>query len=256
METPTKTQTLEDRLTIIRETIKAGSARLMEASGSFRVDFPSGHAVYIYPETYDNRISARYETKTADAEARRREAAQALDALAREFGFADVSVLQEDASPKGRFAYTARLHIDPSLFFHETIMIGGTAAPGRADQKNAAREPATGAPALTPGNMDERALAEEAVSRLETIDAKMLRLSLDMMNLKRSSAVRIALTRIFRDAVDADELLRSIENEAVKLTSPGDAEELQMVNEINNDEALEPVIRLLYGKALKAASPS
>jgi len=80
----------------------------------------------------------------------------------------------------------------------------------------------------------------------QTVDAKMLRQSLDMMNLKRSSNVRMALTRIFRSALGAAELTLSIHNEAIKLISQNDHEDLRMIKIINAAEFLEPVIGLLY----------
>jgi hypothetical protein len=240
-------QTLEDRLAIIRENLKAGNVRLLDVSGSFRVDFPSGQSAYLYPETYDNSITVRFETNAADPGTRRREADQLRDALDRELRFADVQAFQESQVLKNRFVYTARVDVDPSVFFHETIVIGDMRA--KSDEGPTTREESRGqraeAPAAKPSAPDFQALAEEAVASLETIDAKMLRLSLDMMNLKRSSPVRAALTRIFRDALDADGLIGAIDNEAGKLTSENDREELVMIKSINMDEALEPVIRLL-----------
>jgi len=240
-------QTLEDRLAIIREDLKAGSAGLMEASGSFRVDFPSGHRVYIYAETYDQSITVRFETTETDSGKRRQSADALRDALDREISVADIHAFQEAPALKNCFVYTARMDIDPSVFFHETIVIGETrrvADDGVMVQEEAQEQRAdTEASGLSAS--DSRALAKEAVAKLELIDAKMLRLSLDMMNLKRSSAVRAALTRIFRDALDADELMHAIQNEAGKLTSENDREELVMIQSINQDEALTPVIRLL-----------
>lgn len=251
MSQASEDQTLEDRLNIIRENLKAGSAHLIDVSGSFRVDFPAGSSVYIYPETFDNTITARFETKSADSGMRRREADQVRDELDREIGFADIPAFQESQALKNRFVYTAKVNIEPSVFFHETIVIGSVRT--ISDEASGTRSHSADAPtleAIEPEVIDFQSLAEEAVGRLETIDTKMLRLSLDMMNLKRSSAVRAALTRIFRDAIDADELIRAIDNEAGKLTSPNELEELAMVRAINNDEALEPVIRLLHGRVL------
>lgn len=247
-------QTLEDRLAIIRENLKAGNTRLMDVSGSFRVEFPSGQTAYIYPETYDNSITVRFETKTAEAGERRREADQLRDALNREISFVEIQSFKESQALKDRFVYTAKAEVDPSVFFHETIVIGDHRA--QADIKPppspAAREDRAVAPAK---ESDVRALAEEAVASLEAIDAKMLRLSLDMMNLKRSSPVRASLTRIFRDALDADELISAIDNEAIKLTSENDREELVMIKNINMDDALDPVIRLLCRRVFGGNPP-
>jgi hypothetical protein len=240
-------QTLEDRLAIIRENLKAGSAGVMEVSGSFRVDFPSGHRVYIYAETYDHSITARFETKETDPGKRRKEVDALRAAIDREISVADIHLFQEAPALKNCFVYTARMDIDPAVFFHETIVIGGNPADAHSavPVQEEERGGPTGIPAPGTGPSVRSPLAEDAVGQLELIDAKMLRLSLDMMNLKRSSNVRMALTRIFRDALDADELMRAIQNEAGKLTTPNDREELVMIKTINKDEALEPVIRLL-----------
>jgi len=91
-----------------------------------------------------------------------------------------------------------------------------------------------------------KSLAEEAVEKLEIIDAKTLRQSLDMMSLKRSSVVRLALTRIFRSATEVEELETAIHNEAQKIVSPEDRTELQEVKSLCANGFLDPVIDLLW----------
>jgi hypothetical protein len=87
--------------------------------------------------------------------------------------------------------------------------------------------------------------AREAVTQLETIDGKMIRQSLDMMNLRRSSAIRLTLTRLFRSAVDPEELMRSIREEAEKIVTAEDRQELDMVRILSENSFLEPVVILL-----------
>lgn len=247
-------QTMEDKVSIIRESLQAGRADLMEASGSFRVDFKSGQAAYIYIETHDNDITARFETKETDPEMRRQELETLHKELSREISLADISEFAEVASGNNRFVYTAGICMDESVFFHETIVIGAQQpdevdvlpfeeAAGLFDVEVAAESTI----ALSP--------AEEAIESLETIDAKMIRQSLDMMNLRRSSNVRMVLTRIFRSTGDPEELMLAIQNEAGKIFSLGDQEELQMIKTINANEHLAPVIELLYeevfGKNIK-----
>lgn len=239
-------QTLEDRVRIIRESFQAGSADLLEVSGSFRVDFESGQSVYIYAETYDNAITARFETKEADPGKRRHETAALRQLLLKELCFADVSEFQEVQSGKGRFVYTADIRIDESVVFHQTIVYGAGASVEAEESFSEKETDAIDTHEASAGVPSDLTRAEKAIEMLETIDAKMLRQSMDMMNLKRSSNVRMVLTRIFRDAVDAGALMLSIQDEAVKLNSENDYNELRVIKAINTNGFLEPVIGLLY----------
>jgi hypothetical protein len=92
---------------------------------------------------------------------------------------------------------------------------------------------------------DPLATARTAVAQLETIDGKMIRQRLDMMNLRRSSSIRLMLTRIFRSAVEPEELMRSIREEAEKIVTNEDRKELEMVRVLSENSFLEPVVRLL-----------
>ena len=241
-------QTIEDKLTIISESFQAGNTDLLEMSGSFRVDFESGHTVYIYVEIADNSITARFETGEKDPDKRRHEVEMLRSALANEIGFADISEFQVAKSYNDRFVYTAGICIDESVFFHETIVIGEHKTDKDEiflDQDDEQED----FPDLIEIEEEPKivqASVEEAIGQLETIDAKMLRQSLDMMNLKRSSNVRMALTRIFRSAGDVEELMLSIQNEAGKIVSHNDREDLRIIKTINADGFLTPVIGLLY----------
>jgi hypothetical protein len=79
----------------------------------------------------------------------------------------------------------------------------------------------------------------------------MLRQSLDMMNLRRSSNIRLALTRIFRGATDSDALMAAISEEAAKLVSSEDLEELKMIRLISATGFLQPVVELLCQEVFK-----
>ncbi len=248
-------QTLEDKVALIRENFQAGRAELMEVSGSFRITFETGQSVYIYVETYDNSITARFETKETDPEKRRHEIRALRRLLVREISFADVSEFAEAPSGKNRFVYTAGIRINESIIFHETIVFGSDAA-GETQiplPEKEADAPVNNAAAVA-DDLSDLARAEKAIEQLETIDAKMIRQSLDMMNLKRSSNVRIGLTRIFRNAVDAEELILSIQDEAAKLNSDKDHNDLRIIKTINTDGFLEPVIGLLYDAVFDASS--
>lgn len=94
-------------------------------------------------------------------------------------------------------------------------------------------------------------LSEKAVAQLEAVDAKMLRQSLDMMNLKRSSQVRLSLTRICRNALDIRELEEAIESEAHKIVSPDDRKELEMVRSLCVHGFLSATVELLWQTVFK-----
>lgn len=100
---------------------------------------------------------------------------------------------------------------------------------------------------------DSIASARTVVAQLETIDGKMIRQSLDMMNLRRSSSIRLMLTRIFRSAVDPEELMQSIREEAGKIVTDEDRKELEMVRVMSENGFLEPVVNLLYREVEKRA---
>ncbi|RJP45791.1 MAG: hypothetical protein C4548_04060 [Desulfobacteraceae bacterium] len=106
----------------------------------------------------------------------------------------------------------------------------------------------------TPGKpSDPIASARTVVAQLETIDGKMIRQSLDMMNLRRSSSIRLMLTRIFRSAVDPEELMQSIREEAEKIVTDEDRKELEIVRVMSENGFLEPVVNLLYREVEKRA---
>ncbi len=250
--------TFEDKFAIIRESFKAGGADFLDVSGSLRVDFKSGHEVYIYGETYDNAITARFETKENDPEKRRQEAEKLREVIVREIVFADISQFQEAQSFNKRFVYKARVDIDESVFFHETIVIGDSKTDHSDFFVVQEEEQERLSDLFEPETQETDALSvvEKAVAQLETVDAKMLRQSLDMMNLKRSSNVRIALNRIFRSAADAEELKLAIQSEASKLTSQNDLEDLRIIKTIHTDGFLEPVISLLHEEVFAKQSGS
>jgi len=169
-------------------------------------------------------------------------------ALVKEISFADISEFQEAKSYNDRFVYTAGIRMDESVFFHETIVIGEN----KTDKEEillVQEDEQERFPDLIEIEAEPEIVlspVEEAIKQLETIDSKMIRQSLDMMNLRRSSNVRMALTRIFRSAGDAEELMLSIQNEAGKIVSHNDQEDLRIIKTINAEGFLAPVIGLLY----------
>jgi hypothetical protein len=165
--------------------------------------------------------------------------------LAREISPAEISEFEEISSVKNRFVYTAGICVNESLFFHETIVIGSQQS-DESDVLSLNKETLPfDDPETRVGITKEGSMAEKAIEMFETVDAKMIRQCLDMMNLRRSSNVRLALTRIFRSTGDSEELMQSIQNEAGKIVSADDLGDLHMVQAINHDGFLKPVVELL-----------
>ncbi|MFW6334599.1 MAG: DUF4388 domain-containing protein [Desulfosalsimonas sp.] len=100
-------------------------------------------------------------------------------------------------------------------------------------------------------NLPADELASGAVNQLQGIDGRQFRETLDHMGLRRSSILRIALTRIFRDAADKDQLLESVRQEAVKLVSAADKDELECLRQETRQPFIKPIVELLGREAEK-----
>ena len=96
-----------------------------------------------------------------------------------------------------------------------------------------------------------KSLAEEALENLQTVDSKTLRQRLDIMDLRRTSGVRLAITRIFRSALDVADLEKTVRKEAKRIVSQEDRSELQAIKSICGDGVLDPVIDLLWQEVFK-----
>ena len=96
-----------------------------------------------------------------------------------------------------------------------------------------------------------KSLAEEALENLQTVDSKTLRQRLDIMALRRTSGVRLAITRIFRSALDVADLEKTVRKEAKRIVSQEDRSELQAIKSICGDGVLDPVINLLWQEVFK-----
>lgn len=242
-------QTTDDRISILRESLDAGLAPVLDLTGAFQVDFASGRRVYVYVETDDGAITARYETKEADIEVRQREMASVRWLLQNEIPVAKVFGFRQTQALKDRFVYTTRVEIDPEVFYHQTIVMGDTVPEVPVSEMMTSETAGATLDAVSEAafeNQSVPAAVAEAIREMEAIDAKTLRQSLDMMNLKRSSVVRIALTRLFRSIGDAEELAEAVSLEAGKIVFPEDQEDLRMVQIVHADGFLKPAIDLLY----------
>ena len=96
-----------------------------------------------------------------------------------------------------------------------------------------------------------KSLAEEALENLQTVDSKTLRQRLDIMDLRRTSGVRLAITRIFRSALEVADLEKTVRKEAKRIVSQEDRSELQAIKSICGDGVLDPVINLLWQEVFK-----
>jgi hypothetical protein len=64
--------------------------------------------------------------------------------------------------------------------------------------------------------------AKAVIKELHGVDSRMFRQAIDQLGLPRSGKVRLALMRIFRDAIDADELMATIADEADRIVKSGE----------------------------------
>ncbi len=97
----------------------------------------------------------------------------------------------------------------------------------------------------------KKSLAEQAFEHIETVDSKSLRQCLDMMALKRTGAVRLAITRIFRNSLEVAELEKTVHREAKKILSEADRAELKAVKSVGGNGFLDPVITMLWNEVFQ-----
>jgi len=105
---------------------------------------------------------------------------------------------------------------------------------------------------LTKQPADE--LAAQAVSHLKSIDARQFRETLDLLGLKRSSVLRVVLSRIFRDAVDQTQFMKSLANESKRIANPSDLAELKKLKENSHMPFMKGVLELLW-QAVNESDP-
>lgn len=96
------------------------------------------------------------------------------------------------------------------------------------------------------GTMPARELAGQVVIQLRGIDGRQFREALDKLGLKRSSILRVILTRIFREASDKDQLLESVENESQKIAGSPEEAELYSLKEKTYFPFINSLLGLLY----------
>lgn len=77
------------------------------------------------------------------------------------------------------------------------------------------------------------------------IDTKLLRKTLDRIKLPRSSIVRLAITRIFRESVDSSEIKQLVAREAQRITKPSEKKQLKLLQEQKLPPSISAIIHLL-----------
>lgn len=243
-----------DNVHKIREFLHDQGFQLEEKGDSLHVTIDSGHLITIYALQRDSDYFwASFETRVADQKKRQSEIKKVKDTLIKGFiGLAEVDEFKQTQEIDGRFVYIADVELDQSLTYQGAIIIGE--AQEAEENPIEVQEIEVNDEDIDLSDDVEVKITlspfDEALEQLETVDAKMLRKSLDMMSLKRSSNIRLALTRIFRSAGDKEEFKSSIENEARKIVSHEDQEELRIVRALSVSGFLEPVVELLWQEVL------
>ncbi len=245
----------QDNVVMIRRLLDDQGFAVEETANGVHLKLDSGHLIDIYALLKDSDVFwASVEAKARDAEKRYREMEAVKDTLLKGLaGIAEVGAFKETHSMDDRFVYVANLEINSAVSYHGAILIGDEPAEVRVPEGRVEPPPEHETP-VTPAKKKgpaPRSDLEEALEKLESVDAKMLRQGLDMMNLKRSSSVRLSLTRIFRSAGSAEELMRDIKAEAKRLVTPEDHDELEMVRQLSVNGFLESIVALLHREVFR-----
>lgn len=207
------------------------------ALNGFRVEPDDGcHVdIYLLPSHSDHAL-ARIQPSGNDTDEINSEVLRISRMLYEKLGrIAVVSAFKPSKNTSDKHSFHARINMTDTPDFHETVRMEE-----RRDD-------------LEPQNL--KGLAEEALSLLETVDAGTLRNALDKLDLSRTGNVRIALTRIYRSAIDAEEMNAAIEKEGEKITRQSEIDELERIRELPSADFLSPMIELLWRAAHKANTP-
>lgn len=97
--------------------------------------------------------------------------------------------------------------------------------------------------------------AEAAFVQLKGVDSRTLRQGLDAAGLARSSIVRLSLSRIFRNAVNVQELLGTINAEARNIINTDQWQVVQSLKESNGLAFLNRTIGLLWAEIMILRAP-
>ncbi len=255
-------QKIEDKVSVIKESLQAAGLKVTEGNRGIRIRLDNGYYLDIFTLTNSpDHIRARLKIKESDPLRRQAYVESTQNSLTASLGgVASVEAFKLSRQSGGEYVYNSVLVLGEIYFDDVPIEINEDAIEivdevELVDDVDLFGDSAIGNPDAFELNFDladdcrlkvVKSLAEEAIEKLETVDAKMLRQSLDRMSLKRSSVVRLAVTRIFRSAAEVAELEIAIQNEANKIVSPKDRAELQEVKSLSVNGFLDPIIDLLW----------
>ena len=222
--------------------LSAGGISTGILSGGFRVELNDGCNVDIYrPQADSTHALARVILTDEGADENHPELLRVNRLLAEKMdGLGDIRPFERSGDGGDDFFYYAGIDMTNTPAYHETVMMSETGeadAAGTVDTDGAA------------------ALAEEAVSRLEAVDAGMLRHAIDDLGLPRSDSIRIVLNRLYRSAVDAGELSAAIAQEAGKINRQSEIDTLESLRQNQSAAFLAPLIELLCHEIIDSANP-
>lgn len=256
-------QKLNDKVGMIREALQSWGLAVSERKRGIRVKTDSGYPVDIFSlKSNPDQIRARIKLEESDPLKRQAVVGVIQKSLSAPLkGTFQVDAFHMSRETGGMFFYNAVLEAAAGCFADAPIEISAEAVEILDAGESAGL---SGADDSADFRFDfdlkedsrmklGKSLAEEAVEMLETVDAKMLRQSLDMMSLKRSSVVRLAVTRICRNATDVEELEKAIQTEAKKIVSPDDRIDLQTLKSLSTNGFLDPIVDLLWQEVFNEA---
>ena len=87
-----------------------------------------------------------------------------------------------------------------------------------------------------------KTIAEE----LRGVDSRMFRQAMDQLGLPRSGNVRLALTRIFRDSMDPDELMATIADEADRIVGSEEQDIIKGLQKMGQATFITKILHLLW----------
>jgi hypothetical protein len=250
-------QKIEDNITKLRQVLQAAGIEISDLKKGIRLKLETGYPLDII--TISNRpdfICARLMLNEADPLKRQAYVESIQNMLSNALdGIASVASFQISMEVGGDYIYNSELLMEEVFSDNAPIEISADAIEIIDEDELPDNDMETDDLAefeLDFGFGEEnrlkvvKSLAEVAIENLEAVDAKTLRQTLDMLSLKRSSAVRLALTRIYRCATEVEELETAIQGEAQRIVSPQDRAELQEVKLLCANGFLDPVIDLLW----------
>jgi len=259
-------QKIEDKITLIKDTFQKAGLKVAQKKRILRTRLGNGYLVDIFTlKNSPDQIRARIKIEEPDPLKRQAYVESIFNALSttlNEIVSVDSFCLSREIG--GAHIYLSVLEMKEAFFDDEPIEINADAIE-IIDEEASAAEPVCSdeqSEDLAVFSLDfdlesenrirvVKSMAEEALENLESVDPKMLRQNLDMMNLKRSSVVRLAITRIFRNALELAELEKTVQNEAKRIVSAEDRAELQEAKSLCDNGFLEPVINLLWQEVFK-----